>query len=358
MQAAVRGVKVITESTAYSTAAASGMSTPFAPVQSAASPSLSWPAKGDVRFDAVSFRDPAATNVEITDMFEIGDGGAPPLALKSVSFRLQAGEKAAIFESCAVVSPVGRALLRVHELTAGRIVVDGVDISTLDVHTLRSRVACVSAAAPSGALYDGLVRTQLDPSGADIEDERLWAALRAVGLASNVATLDGLLPGIADLQQDPAKRLLLSLARALLSEPSVVVLALAPVLLLSPEHECQPEPEPYASLDDTTLNVLQRVLQEELCAATVVVLLPSAVSSPQSVQARVTALLNAVGRVLAVGDGEIAELGTSADIAMTAACPSRQAVLPAVRSRLELSDLEHPCEDSGPAVLQEAERLD
>uniref|UniRef100_A0AAV1TKD0 ABC transporter n=1 Tax=Peronospora matthiolae TaxID=2874970 RepID=A0AAV1TKD0_9STRA len=357
-QAAVRGAKAITESTAHSTAAASRTSGPFIPVQSVANPSLSWPTKGDVRFDAVSFRDPAAANVEITDIFEAGDGGAPPLALRCVSFRLLAGEKVAVFESSGVVSSVGRALLRVHEPTAGRIVVDGVDMSTLDVHTLRSRVACVSAAAPSGALYDGSVRTQLDPSGADIGDERLWTALHAVGLASNVATLDGLLPGIAALQQNPANRLRLSLARALLSEPSVVVLALAPVLLLSPEDEFQLQLEPYASLDDATLEVLQRVMHKELCDATVLLLLPSAAASPQSVQAQITALLSAVSRVLVVGNGEIAELGTPADLATTAACPGQQEILPKVLSRLELSDLEHFREDSDPVASQRNERLE
>ncbi|EGZ29501.1 hypothetical protein PHYSODRAFT_468601 [Phytophthora sojae] len=102
-QAAVRGAEVITESAAYSTSAARRASAPLTPNE--VNPSLSWPTKGDLRFDAVSFRDPAAAIVdELTDMFEIGDGGAPPLALKAVSFRLQAGEKVAILESSAASS--------------------------------------------------------------------------------------------------------------------------------------------------------------------------------------------------------------------------------------------------------------
>ncbi|KAF1793516.1 P-loop containing nucleoside triphosphate hydrolase [Phytophthora cactorum] len=354
-QAAVRGAEVITESAAYSTAAARRASAPLTPNE--VNPSLSWPTKGDLRFDAVSFRDPAAAIVdELTDMFEIGDGGAPPLALKGVSFRLQAGEKVAILESSAAssVSSVGRALLRLHELTAGRIVVDGVDVATLGLRTLRSRVACVSAAAPNAALYDGSVRTQLDPSGRDIEDERLWTALRAVGLADNVATLDGPFPGVASLQQNPTKRFLLSLARALLSEPSVVALAFAPVLVPPPGDESQ---LPQFALDDATLETLQRVVHEELRDATVLLLLPSATASPQHDQAQRAMLLNAVDRVLVVVDGEIAELGSPADLAVPVPDPDRLETLAEVPSRLELCDLEHPSEDdTGTGALPEEQR--
>ncbi|KAL3674972.1 hypothetical protein V7S43_000897 [Phytophthora oleae] len=350
IQNAVRGAEVITESAAYSTAAARRASAPLTPNE--VNPSLSWPTKGDLRFDAVSFRDPAAAIVdELTDMFEIGDGGAPPLALKGVSFRLQAGEKVAILESSAAsaVSSVGRALLRLHELTAGRIVVDGVDIATLGLRTLRSRVACVSAAAPNAGLYDDTVRTQLDPSGADVEDERLWAALRAVGLAANVATLDGPLPGASTLQQNPTKRFLLSLARALLSEPSVVALAVAPVLVPPPEDELRLQPEPKFALDDSTLEVLQRVVHEDLCDATVLLLLPSATASPQHDQAQRAMLLNAVDRVLVVVDGEMAELGAPVDLTAPVSNPDRLETLAEVPSRLELSDLEHPSEQTSGA---------
>ncbi|GMF47543.1 unnamed protein product [Phytophthora fragariaefolia] len=351
-QAAVRGAEVITENAAYSTSAARRASAPLTPNE--VNPSLSWPTKGDLRFDAVSFRDPAAAIIdELTDMFEIGDGGAPPLALKVVSFRLQAGEKVAILESSAAasVSSVGRALLRVHELTAGRVVVDGVDVATLGLRTLRSRVACVSAAAPSGALYDGSVRTQLNPSGAVIEDERLWAALRAVGLASNVATLDGPLPGVSGLQQNPTKRFLLSLARALLIEPSVVALALAPVLVMPAQGEPQLQPEPQFALDDGSLEILQRVIREELRDATVLLLLPSATASPQHDQTQRAILLNDVDRVLVVVDGEMAELGAPAGLAVQD--PGRLETLAEVPSRLELSDLEHPSGDTG--LLQAGE---
>ncbi|KAF4319107.1 hypothetical protein BBO99_00006274 [Phytophthora kernoviae] len=317
-EAAVRGAEVITANVAYSMAAARRGSAPLTPTHTESNPSLSWPTKGDLRFDAVSFRDPAAAIVEdLADIFEIGDGGAPPLSLKGVSFRLQAGEKVAVLESSVTssVSSVGRALLRVHELTAGRIVVDGVDIATLGLRTLRSRVACVSASAPNTALYDGSVRMQLNPSAANIEDERLWAVLRAVGLSSDVATLDGPFPGVTGLCQNSCNRFLLSLARALLSEPSLVVLALAPVLVLPPEDDLQLHPDPLFVLDDATATTLQRVIHEELHDATVLLLLPSSTAFVQQDQAQRSLLLKDMDRVLVVVDGEMSELSTPAKLA-------------------------------------------
>ncbi|KAG7394951.1 hypothetical protein PHYBOEH_004433 [Phytophthora boehmeriae] len=313
--------------------------------------------KGDLRFDAVSFRDPAAaTPDDIAAMFEVGDSGAPPLSLKGVSFRLQAGEKVAILESSVTssVSSVGRALLRVHELTAGRIVVDGVDIATLGLRTLRSRVACVSAATPNAALYDGSVRMQLNPSSASIEDERLWAVLRAVGLSSDVVTLDGQFPDVAGLRHRPSSRFLLSLARALLSEASVVLLALAPVLVLPPEDDMQLHPDPLFALDDATAAALQRVIHEELHDATVLLLLPSSDVFEQEDQAQRSMLLKDVDRVLAVIDGEMAELSTPAKLV---AMDQANMVPAEAPGKLELSDLEHSSESVNEVRIPDGESV-
>ncbi|CAH0474418.1 unnamed protein product [Peronospora belbahrii] len=329
IQAAVRGAEVIAESAAYSTAAARRASAPFTAVPSEVSPSLSWPTKGDLRFDEVSFRDPAAAVIdELTDMFEIGDGGAPPLALKGVSFRLQAGEKVAILESSAAspVSSVGRALLRVHELTAGRIVIDGVDIATLGpAYASLSCSVCISYCA-----------------------RRCF--VRWLGLASHVDTLDGPLPDVSTLRYNPTKRLLLSLARALLSEASVVAVALNPVLVPPCENELQLHPEPHFALDDATLKILQRVVYEELRDATVLLLLPSATASPQHDQLQRATLLNAVDRVLVVVEGEMAELLPPVKLSASAMDPDQLESHAEVVGRLKLSDLAHPWDDAEGAI--------
>lgn len=349
---AARGAEVFTEGASYLIATSRPAENPTTPNE--VKPSLSWPTTGDLRFDAVSFRDPAAVLVdEMAAMFDIGDGGAPPLALKSLSFRLQAGEKVAILESpsASKVSFVGRALLRLHELTAGRIIVDGIDIATLGLRTLRSRIACVSAATPNAALYNGSVRMQLNPCGAAIEDEQLWAALRAVRLADNLSSLNDHCQGLLDLEHDLSLRFLLSLARALLGEPSVVILAIAPVLdTPNDDMAAQMQPNVKFALDDAVLKILQRVMHEELRDATILLLLPSATLSPYYDQIQRAMLLNSVDRVLVVSDGEMAALPDS-----TATVPDqgRLKTLSEVPSRLRLSDLESSSKDMSAIMLHQ-----
>ncbi|CEG45582.1 atp-binding cassette superfamily [Plasmopara halstedii] len=356
VQAAVRGAEVIVESATNSIATARREFPLLTP--SEVYPSLAWPTKGDLRFDAVTFRDPAAAIVdELTDMFELGDGGAPPLALKSVSFRVQSGEKVAILESsiASPVSSVGRALLRLHELTAGRIVVDGVDVATLGLSTLRSRIACVSAAPPNAALYDGSVRSQLNPNRADIADKHLWSALRAVRLENDVISLDDPFPGVSALARNPSKRLLLSLARALLSESSVVVLAIAPVLMTTPVDNYQMQPELHFAPNDATFEIMQQVVNEELCDATVLLLIPSVKDFSRHNQNLRRILMNVVDRTLVVVNGEMAEIGAITDIpafisyadqsstyseAPIISYADQSSTYSEAPSRLELSDLE------------------
>ena len=64
-------------------------------------------------------------------------------------------------------------LFRIVEAAAGQILIDGVDISLLGLHTLRSRITIIPQ---DPVLFTGSLRVNLDPYG-QFSDEDVWRAL-------------------------------------------------------------------------------------------------------------------------------------------------------------------------------------
>ena len=73
-------------------------------------------------------------------------------------------------------------LLRIVELDSGKILVDGVDISTLGLEKLRSNIAVIPQ---DPTLYSGTIRTNLDPFN-EYGDADLYEVLTRVNLFSSV----------------------------------------------------------------------------------------------------------------------------------------------------------------------------
>lgn len=142
------------------------------------------------------------------------------------------------------------ALLRALEARSGKIIIDGIDISTLDVETLRRRISLVSQ---SPILFSGTVRSNLDPFDEHTDEECLFALRRVRVAAYRTAAEqvlrqsdgedvgEGLLSGgastppVMTLSLDApvaagganfsaGESQLLSLARALLRDARVVIL--------------------------------------------------------------------------------------------------------------------------------------
>ena len=90
-------------------------------------------------------------------------------------------------EICAVPgkSSLLLALLRLVEPAAGKIFIDGVDVSTLGLHTLRSRFAII----PQDAFcWTGTLRAQLDPFEV-YSDAQIWDVLRKAFLMNTMERL-------------------------------------------------------------------------------------------------------------------------------------------------------------------------
>ena len=102
-----------------------------------------------------------------------------PAVIKGVSFVVGPREKIGLVgRTGSGKSTIGLSLLRFAEPTSGRIVLDGVDISTIGVRDLRSRLTLITQEA---VLFSGTVRSNLDPFN-DHNDAACFDALERVGL--------------------------------------------------------------------------------------------------------------------------------------------------------------------------------
>lgn len=124
---------------------------------------------------------PSHKGALVVDNFSARYSPELPRVLKNLSFRVEAGEKIGICgRTGSGKSTLALALFRFLEAEAGRIIVDGVDLSELRLRDIRSRLTIIPQ---ESQLFSGTVRFNLDPFGL-LDDSVLWDALERCKLAA------------------------------------------------------------------------------------------------------------------------------------------------------------------------------
>ena len=244
-----------------------------APVKDEALKASGWPWKGDVSFKNASMRyNPTS-----------------PLVLKNVNIRVPPGSTLGVVgRTGSGKSSLLLTLFRIVEIeNGGSIEIDGVDIRSVSIQTLRESLSIIPQ---DPVMFEGTLAYNLDATGKASEED-MWEALRAAspelvkqfkdsgGMESKISE------GGSNLSQ--GQRQLICLARALLRKSKILVMD-----------------EATSSVDSNTDQQVQATIRREFVNKGVTVI---------TVAHRLDTVLG-YDKIAVLGDGNLLEYGSPSDL--------------------------------------------
>ncbi|NXJ41958.1 MRP3 protein, partial [Ciconia maguari] len=233
------------------------------------SPPEDWPSKGELEFVNYSVRYRKGLD----------------LVLKGLNLQVHGGEKIGIVgRTGAGKSSMTLCLFRILEAVKGEIQIDGVKISEIGLHDLRSRLTIIPQ---DPVLFSGTLRMNLDPFN-KYSDEEIWKALELSHLKRFVSSQPSMLDyecaeGGENLSV--GQRQLVCLARALLRKTRILILD-----------------EATAAIDLETDDLIQMTIRTQFEDCTVL-----------TIAHRLNTIMDYT-RVLVLDNGTIAEFDTPASL--------------------------------------------
>ena len=183
---------------------------------------------GRVEFDHVWFRHPAAAMSSIASLEETSaatDTDESDWILRDVSFTIEPGEMVALVGPSGAGKTTSALLVpRIHDVSAGSVVVDGHDVRDYTLESLRGAVGMVMQ---DPHLFHDTVRNNLRYASPDATDDELVEACKAARIHDMIASLpDGYdtVVGERGYRMSGGEKQRLAIARMLLKDPAVVIL--------------------------------------------------------------------------------------------------------------------------------------
>ncbi|TFK41840.1 pleiotropic drug resistance ABC transporter [Crucibulum laeve] len=202
-------------------------------------------------------------------------------ALRGLSFTVRPSEKVGVVgRTGSGKSTLALSLLRMVEPAEGKIVIDGIDISTIGLEDLRTRVTIISQDV---SLFSGTIRSNLDPLQERSTEECLEAMKRChlTSILKHTPTDEEPTPLDMRVNQgslSAGEKQLVALARAILRKTNIIILD-----------------EATSQIDELLDDQIQKTIREELSGAIVI-----------TIAHRLKTVMD-YDRILVLDNGEIAE---------------------------------------------------